>query len=149
MEFALRNSTFPSVLVEGIKNAAGNKNSQPPLPNSILSLSSYLLTHATSTSSSRAIGYANVALHILLAFVESDEVILAFCEPNPQPVRLCRQVCLLVCSMIFWLKSFKRGSQYSPLRHLLVHLYVLFWIAASSGFDTTCTSDLKRLYTCR
>ncbi|KAI0001680.1 hypothetical protein BJV77DRAFT_969154 [Russula vinacea] len=105
LEFALRNNTFPSVLVEGMKNAAGNKNSQPPLPNSILSLSSYLLTHATSTSSSRAIGYANVALHILLAF------------PSPQPVRLCRQapnspfappprplICAILDCCILWLR---------------------------------------------
>jgi hypothetical protein len=105
LELALRNNAFPSVLVEGIKDPASDENSQPPLPHTILSLSSYLLTHATSTSSSRAIGYANVALHILLACVESDEIIRAFCELSPQPVRLCRQVCLVACSSISRLKT--------------------------------------------
>lgn len=118
LELALRNNAFPAVLVEGTKDAAGDKNSQPPLPHTILSLSSYLLTHATSTSSTRAIGYANVALHILLAWVESDEIIRAFCEPSPQPVRLCRQrlpmlpfvpsprplICAVLDCCILWLR---------------------------------------------
>ena len=104
----MRNSTFPSILVESINNAAGSKNLQPPLSHTVISLSSYLLTHATSTSSPRAISYANVALHILLAFVESEEVIRAFCEPNSQPVRLCRQVSLLIFSTVSRLKISQR-----------------------------------------
>jgi len=76
------------------------------------------LTHATSTSSSRAIGYANVALHILLNSAESDVIIRAFCEPSPQPVRLCRQrfpmlpfsstprplICAVLDCCILWLR---------------------------------------------
>ncbi|KAH9997714.1 hypothetical protein BJV74DRAFT_826047 [Russula compacta] len=118
LEFTLRNHTFPSILVESIKDAAGDENSRPPLAPTILSLSSYLLTHATSTSSPRAIGYANVALHILLAFVESNEVIRALCVPSPHPVRLCRQrlpilpfapsprplICAVLDCCILWLR---------------------------------------------
>jgi len=118
LEFSLRNRTFPSILVEGIKDAAGEKNSRTPLPHTFLSLSSYLLTHATSTSSSRAIGYANLALHILLTLVESDDVIREFCEPSPQAVRLCRQrlpilpfapsprplICAILDCCILWLR---------------------------------------------
>ncbi|KAH9982834.1 hypothetical protein BGW80DRAFT_47909 [Lactifluus volemus] len=118
LEFVLRNRTFSSILVEGIRDAPGDKNSRPPLPHAIMSLSSYLLTHATSTSSFRAIGYANVALHILLASVESENIIRAFCEPSPQPVRLCRQrlpmlpfspsprplICAILDCCILWLR---------------------------------------------
>ncbi|KAI9512521.1 hypothetical protein F5148DRAFT_973492 [Russula earlei] len=120
LELSLRNRTFHSIFVEGINdsNAAGNKSARPPLPHTIISLSSYLLTHATSTSSSRAIGYANVASHILLASVESDVIIRAFCEPSPRPVRLCRQrlpilpsspiprplICAVLDCCILWLR---------------------------------------------
>ncbi|KAH9044540.1 hypothetical protein EDB85DRAFT_2105469 [Lactarius pseudohatsudake] len=116
-EFVLRNRTFSSVLVEGVKDAAGDKTTRPPLPHTIVSLSSYLLTHATSTSS-RAIAYANIALNILLAMVETKEVIRVFCEPSLHPVRLCRQrhpmlpftpsprplICAVLDCCILWLR---------------------------------------------
>ncbi|KAH9049384.1 hypothetical protein EDB84DRAFT_1453716, partial [Lactarius hengduanensis] len=93
------------------------KTSRPPLPHTIVSLSSYLLTHATSTSS-RAIAYANIALNILLAMVETKEVIRVFCEPSLHPVRLCRQrhpmlpftpsprplICAVLDCCILWLR---------------------------------------------
>ena len=151
LEFVQRNRVFPSIFVEGIKDtdAAGNSSSRSPLPHTILSLSSYLLTHATSTASSRAIGYSNVALHILLNSAESDVVIRAFCEPSPQPVRLCRQVWLILCSIIALLKKFQRGSQSYPFLQLLVRSSVRSWIVAFSGFGTTCTSDLRLLSICK
>ena len=90
--------------MEGVNDAAGDKNLRPPLPHTIVSLSSYLLTHATSTSS-RAIAYANIALNILLALVETKEIIRVFCEPSPHLVRLCRQVCPTVVSITFALKT--------------------------------------------
>lgn len=116
-EFVLRNRTLSSILVEGVKDAAGDKTSRPPLPHTIVSLSSYLLTHATSTSS-RAIAYANIALNILLAMVETKEVIRVFCEPSLHPVRLCRQrhpmlpftpsprplICAVLDCCILWLR---------------------------------------------
>ena len=104
-EFVLRNRKFTSIFVEGVNTAAGDQNSRPPLPHTILSLSSYLLTHATSTSS-RAVAYANIALNILLALVETKEIMQVFCESSPHPVRLCRQVCFAVVSIILSLKMF-------------------------------------------
>jgi hypothetical protein len=104
-EFVLRNRKFPSIFVEGVNDAAGDKSSRPPLPHTIVSLSSYLLTHATSTSS-RAVAYANIALNILLALVETKGIIRVFCEPSPHPARLCRQVCLAIVSIILALKMF-------------------------------------------
>lgn len=116
-ELVLRNRIFPSILVEGVKDAAGDKTSRSPLPHTIVSLSSYLLTHATSTSS-RAIAYANIALNTLLAFVETKEIFRVFCEPSPHPVRLCRQrlpmlpfapsprplICAVLDCCILWLR---------------------------------------------
>ncbi|KAH9065797.1 hypothetical protein EDB87DRAFT_1593217 [Lactarius vividus] len=116
-EFVLRNRTFSSIFVEGLKDAAGDKTSRSPLPHTIVSLSSYLLTHATSTSS-RAIAYANIALNILLAMVEKKEVIRVFCEPSLHSVRLCRQrhpmlpftpshrplICAVLDCCILWLR---------------------------------------------
>jgi hypothetical protein len=113
-EFVLRNRTFPSILVEGVKDAAGDQTSRPPLAHTIVSLSSYLLTHATSTSS-RAIAYANIALNILLALVETKEIIRVFCELGPHPVRLCRQVCPTVVSITFALKIFLKEAPNAPV----------------------------------
>ncbi|KAH9081708.1 hypothetical protein EDB83DRAFT_2334344 [Lactarius deliciosus] len=88
--------------------------SRPPLPHTIVSLSSYLLTHATSTSS-RAIAYANVALNILLAMVETKEVIRVFCEPSPAPSQALHPmlpftpsprplICAVLDCCILWLR---------------------------------------------
>ena len=112
-EFVLRNRTFASIVVEGVNDAAGDNTSRPPLPHTIVSLSSYLLTHATSTSS-RAIAYANIALNILLALVETKEVTRVFCEASPHPVRLCRQVCPTVVSITFALKIFLEETSHAP-----------------------------------
>lgn len=65
----------------------------PPFPYTILTLSSYLLTHATSLSSPRAIAYANLSLSILLVMVEHVEIVRTLCQSSPTDIRLCRQVC--------------------------------------------------------
>ncbi|KAI0275011.1 hypothetical protein BC834DRAFT_850678 [Gloeopeniophorella convolvens] len=118
LELALQNRAFLSFIAQSIKDGSGDASSQRPLSHTIISLSSYLVTHATSTSSPRAMGYTNVSLHILLSFVETDEVIRAFCEPSPQPIRLCRQrfpmlplppsprppICAILDSCILWLR---------------------------------------------
>lgn len=64
-----------------------------PFPHTILTLSSYLLTHATSLSSPRAIAYANLALNVILVMVEHSEIIYTLCQPSSMDIRLCRQVC--------------------------------------------------------
>ncbi|KAJ7619200.1 hypothetical protein DFH06DRAFT_1235619 [Mycena polygramma] len=89
-EFLRTNPTFPLVLIspsdEGTKSSA---ISSPPF--TILSLSSYLLTHASSTSSPRAIAYANLCLNTLLTLVQNDGVLIAFSQPSDERIRLCRQ----------------------------------------------------------
>ncbi|KIM88668.1 hypothetical protein PILCRDRAFT_24417, partial [Piloderma croceum F 1598] len=61
-EFVHLNTTFPLILLESIPMGSDQMTSisrlSPP-PFTILTLSSYLLTHASSTSSPRATAYAN------------------------------------------------------------------------------------------
>ena len=64
-----------------------------PLPLTLLSLSSYLLSHASSSSSPRAIAYASLAMSTLLVMVESDEIMASLRQESKEDVRLCRQVC--------------------------------------------------------
>ncbi len=75
-----------------------------PLPLTLLSLSSYLLSHASSSSSPRAIAYANLAMSTLLVIVESDEIMSSLRADSKEDVRLCRQVrsrMLLLRSYLF------------------------------------------------
>lgn len=63
-----------------------------PLPLTLLSLSSYLLSHASSSSSPRAIAYASLALNSLLVMTENNVTMDALRENSTEDVRLCRQV---------------------------------------------------------
>jgi hypothetical protein len=65
-------------------------NSGLPLPLTILTLSSYLLTHASSLSSARATAYAHLSLNILLALAQSEHFLKALSLPS-HDVRQCRQ----------------------------------------------------------
>ncbi|KAJ6575294.1 hypothetical protein B0H19DRAFT_1128072 [Mycena capillaripes] len=116
-EFLRTNPAFPLVLIspseEGTKSSA---ISSPPA--SILSLSSYLLTHASSTSSPRAIAYANLCLNTLLTLVQNDGVLISFSQPTDERIRLCRQrlpvlpvpssrrppLCALLDCCVLWLR---------------------------------------------
>jgi hypothetical protein len=94
-EFLHSNATFPLILLESIPMGSDQMTSSSPLsppPFTLLTLSSYLLTHASSTSSPRATAYANLSLNILLAFVESDDIMHVFCQSTRETIRLCRQV---------------------------------------------------------
>lgn len=92
-EFLLVNETFLKVFVAGIDSGTKHQTDHvTPLPLTIISLASYLLTHATSTSSPRSIAYANLALSILLVMAESDDVMAALCKPTSDTIRICRQV---------------------------------------------------------
>ncbi|KAJ7070877.1 hypothetical protein C8F01DRAFT_1108188 [Mycena amicta] len=84
----LRNPIFPLVLISPPESKSSALSSPPY---TILSLSSYILTHASSTSSPRAIVYANLCLNTLLALVQNDGVLIAFSQPTDERIRLCRQ----------------------------------------------------------
>jgi hypothetical protein len=94
-EFLHLNMMFPLILLESIPMGSDQMTSTSrlsPPPFTLLTLSSYLLTHASSTSSPRATAYANLSLNILLAFVESDDIMHVFCQSTRETIRLCRQV---------------------------------------------------------
>ncbi|KAJ7446477.1 hypothetical protein B0H11DRAFT_1745875 [Mycena galericulata] len=116
-EFLRANPTFPLVLISPVdEDAKSSAISSPPY--TILSLSSYLLTHASSTSSPRAIVYANLCLNTLLTLVQNDGVLISFSQPSDEPIRLCRQrlpvlpvppsrrppLCALLDCCVLWLR---------------------------------------------
>ncbi|KAI0068085.1 DUF1741-domain-containing protein [Artomyces pyxidatus] len=134
-EFLNRNATIVTYLAEGIRpNDSENPatNSKPtPLPYTLISLSSYLMTHASSLSSARATSYANLTLHILLDFVEKEELLRALCEPRSHDIRLCRQrppllplvspprppICAILDCCVLWLR-------HNLHKRLEVHMYL-------------------------
>ncbi|KAJ7040434.1 hypothetical protein C8F04DRAFT_1083551 [Mycena alexandri] len=116
-EFLRTNPTFPLLLIS--PSDEGTKSSAISSPtHTILSLSSYLLTHASSTSSPRAIVYANLCLNTLLTLVQNDGVLIAFSQPSDERIRLCRQrlpllpvppsrrapLCALLDCCVLWLR---------------------------------------------
>lgn len=97
-EFIHTNTSFSRVLSDSLKQEPSDTNKTrklEPLPCTLISLSSYLVTHATSLSSARAIAYANLSLNILFTMVETDELIFMLCQTAIAPIRLCRQVSVL------------------------------------------------------
>lgn len=94
------------------------ERTMPSPPSTLLTLSSYLLTHATSTSQPRSVAYANLCMNCLLALIETDAVLVALSKPNTVPIRLCRQrlpvlpiprsgrplLCSLLDCCVLWLR---------------------------------------------
>jgi len=95
-EFIRTNSTFCAVLLDSVSENPDGRDKLDrlsPLSFNILTLSSYLFAHASSSASSspRAIPYANLSMKILLAMVENSDILTVFCQPSPHTIRLCRQ----------------------------------------------------------
>ncbi|KAF7307059.1 DUF1741 domain-containing protein [Mycena indigotica] len=111
----LRNPVFPLVLIAPSPEPRANTHSPPY---NIISLSSYILTHASSTSSPRTIVYANLCLNTLLALVQNDGILISFSQPTDERIRLCRQrlpalpsppsrrppLCALLDCCVLWLR---------------------------------------------
>ena len=81
-------------------NERAYNNWIPPLPCTVLSLSSYILTHASSSSSRQAMLYANLTMDLLLVMSENARTMETFCEPLTQVIRLCWQVGPLTISQL-------------------------------------------------
>ncbi|KNZ76994.1 Chromatin structure-remodeling complex subunit rsc9 [Termitomyces sp. J132] len=90
-ELLRANSLFPAIIVEDTSLDRDTPGHFPPLLHTILTLSSYILTHATSASSPRSLSYANLSLHILLALVENDGVMGVMIQPSATVIPICRQ----------------------------------------------------------
>jgi hypothetical protein len=89
-EFLDNNPTFAEVLVKPFTQDDDSRDRVLVL--SLVTTSSYILTHATSSASPRAVAYAHLSLNILLRLVQNPKISSAFCQPLSRPIRLCRQV---------------------------------------------------------
>lgn len=89
-EFLDNNQSFAEVLVKPFTQEDDLQDDVLVL--SLVTASSYILTHATSSASPRAVAYAHLSLNILLRLVQNPKVSSAFCQPWSRPIRLCRQV---------------------------------------------------------
>ncbi|GAA6061252.1 hypothetical protein JCM10212_000693 [Sporobolomyces blumeae] len=81
-EFLSSNKTFGSLVF------SSRGDTPPPLPRALISLSSYILCHAST--SHRAQLYSRLALALLMLLVEESEG-GKLTTKNEEPVRLCRQ----------------------------------------------------------
>ena len=107
-DFIRYNTVFTAVLLEPFISALQNVPESTsgigaglgaPLVHTLLTLASYLFTHASSTQSPRATAYASLCLTTLLHLAENNVAMSAFVQA-PQVaasggVRLCRQVSIV------------------------------------------------------
>jgi hypothetical protein len=118
-EFLHGNPMFTAVFTEPLSADGKSGDRTRPLPLTLITLTSYMLTHATSSSSPRAVAYANLSLNILSVFVESSGIMDLFCESRTQDVRLCRQV-----------GSFSRHVLLPNHLHSVFRIYLLYLVRA-------------------
>ncbi|KAI0778369.1 hypothetical protein BD413DRAFT_465054 [Trametes elegans] len=134
-EFLHGSATFRKVFADSLTIPEEKEKktavSITPLPITLLSLSSYLLSHASSSSSPRAIAYANLAINTLLVISESDTILAALRQDTTEQIRLCRQrlpplppflppkppLCALIDCTILWMR-------HNLHKKLEVHSYV-------------------------
>jgi len=156
-EFLHLNQTFPLVLLEftsTVSDQTSSSNRLSPPPFTFLTLSSYLLTHASSAASPRAIAYANLSLNILLTFVENEDVMSVFCQSTQDSIRLCRQVSLT--SLWFFCFVLLKISIIATGRECLCYLchprhglrFALYWIVVYFGCVTISINVWKCIRTC-
>ncbi|KAF8323104.1 hypothetical protein DL93DRAFT_625081 [Clavulina sp. PMI_390] len=96
-DFLLDNPSFPLLSTRPIPQSAPEGpawlKSLPAtvhLAHSVISLASYILTHATASNSPRAAAYASLALTVLQAWIRDPFVLKTFALEKAE-VRLCRQ----------------------------------------------------------
>jgi hypothetical protein len=103
-EFLRANPLFTTVFLEDLVSPGCGGQSKP-LPSTLITFSSYLCTHASSVYTARSMGYANLALNILLFLVENG-VLMEFMTQTLSPsVHLCHQVSGLACPLVGLLKD--------------------------------------------
>ncbi|GLB35898.1 putative DUF1741 [Lyophyllum shimeji] len=148
LEFLHANPIFPRILLEYTSPQTMNSAHITPPPFTILTLSSYLVTHASSTSSPRSLSYADLSLHILLAFVENDDLINGLCQPTETIIPICRQrlphlplpqpkrapLCALLDCSVLWLRHnlHKRVAVYCYITCVRI-VYRVIWFLQNSG----------------
>ncbi|KAF9535662.1 hypothetical protein CPB83DRAFT_888345 [Crepidotus variabilis] len=117
-EFLRGNPLFTTVLLEDLVAPAADTNQITSLPCTLISLSSYLFSHASSISTTRSLGYASLALNTLLSLVENGVVMQFMTQTTLPSIRLCRQklpllalprsseapVCAILDCCVLWLR---------------------------------------------
>ncbi|TFY70009.1 hypothetical protein EVJ58_g112 [Rhodofomes roseus] len=144
-EFLHANERFHTILLEPLTVDAEQQATArtPPLPYTLLTLASYLLTHASSVHAPRAIGYAHLSLNILLVMAESKIIMEVFCNRGDADIRLCHQrppllaftgsrkpVCAILDCCVLWLRHnlHKRLEVHSYLNCTRVCYHVLWYL---------------------
>lgn len=104
-EFLNSNPMYATILIEDMVSPLDS--TQSPLFCTVVSLTSYLCTHALSTASQRSIAYAGLSLNMILAMVENTMIMEFISQTNVPSIQLCRQVCtyLLPSSLILYLTA--------------------------------------------
>ncbi|KAF9074812.1 hypothetical protein BDP27DRAFT_1380923 [Rhodocollybia butyracea] len=150
-EFLGANWRFRSILLE--KSPSSNQS----LLFTSLSLSSYLLTHATSATSSRALAYANLSLNWLLLISQEDEIMGALVQPSSAVIHLCRQkppllpppssnrlpICAILDCCVLWMKHnfHKRLEVHSYTNSIWIcqQILALGWVGLVYNEKNSCT----------
>ncbi|KAJ3984581.1 hypothetical protein F5890DRAFT_1460981 [Lentinula detonsa] len=115
-EYLSNNPIFPFVLSESFPLTTNNESRSTSLLFTSLSLSSYLLTHATS--SPRSLAYANLSLTWLLLLSANTHIMETLTQPTSVPIHICRQrqpflprpssnqrpICALLDCCVLWLR---------------------------------------------
>ncbi|KAH9937283.1 uncharacterized protein B0H18DRAFT_969928 [Fomitopsis serialis] len=144
-EFLHANESFHTILLEPLTTDAEQQATSriPSLPYTLLTVASYLLTHASSVHAPRAIGYAHLSLNILLVMAESKIIMELFCNKGDADIRLCRQrppllpltgprppVCAVLDCCVLWLRHnlHKRLEVHSYLNCSHVCYHVLWYL---------------------
>ena len=148
-EYLHHNQLFRSIFLETLVSSPSNDTT--PLPNTLLSLSSYILTHASSSGAPRCLAYANLSLNVLLVCVEHADIIRKFTQNEGKDVRLCRQVGLSDCVLLFhsYRRHLERDNLSCPYLRLHDHRFVHSWTAVFYGYDTTCKRNYRWSNICK
>ncbi|OCH94681.1 hypothetical protein OBBRIDRAFT_788932 [Obba rivulosa] len=130
-EFSHANGTFRSAIIEPLDQSKERSKEGSPLAYTLLTLFSYILSHASSSSSARAIAYANLSLNILLIMVEDEKILSSLCSPSKANIRMCRQrppllpaflprapICAVLDCVLLWLR-------HNLHKRLEVHSYIV------------------------
>lgn len=120
------------------------------LPHAVLSLASYILTHATASGSSRAASYAQLILAVIQTWVRDPHVIKTFTIQHGN-VWLCRQVAMILLQLLQ--NTHASYSWRSALRSFLFQRkidrsFVQSSIAASCGFSIIDIKTSRPRHTC-
>ena len=111
---------------------------------SFLSLTSWLFTNASSSSSGRTLSYANLDLEMMLVLVEDEHSIGILTSRSAPNVQLCSQVSIAGCHAINVIEGQVSDSHDCRLRRQDGRCFATSSTAVISGFGITCIVDLHR-----